>query len=531
MEEDLLRYENELAAIYKQASVRIQADVRELLKRFSNRYGLSETEAVAMLDKPISPQEIAMLKMRLPLVQDEALKKAMQAKLEAQAYGYRMSRKEALGMDLQMHAQDIASRNNAVVSKALVNVAQSNDKRLLSDLGQQFKSKGINISPSFSQFSQGYIESLTKQRWYGKDFSQRVWDNTQRLAQKMNTAIMDDLVAGRSNARVAKTLQEEMGTGYKEAIRLVRTESNRVCNSADIERYKSLGIKYYKILATKDSRTSVRCRKEDGQVYPVEEAEAGKNMPPFHPNCRSTTTAVVKKQEIIKAQKAWAQEVELAPEGLPEPPRGLPDGNYPENPEGWKSNINFLSNTSQKVEYQKTPFYWEFYKISGTHTRSQDLAEVNPNFSLDKKWRMNCQRCVATYEMRRRGYDLTVKPWKGKDDKLPQQAFNIFKSTIYQCPNGDGMWDCINLLESWGDGSRAIIGIIYPDRFGAPSPNGHVFIGENINGYVYFLDPQINSLDCSSHFSYAVKGYTSISRIDNADTTSLIKKCCKKVKR
>lgn len=344
MEEDLLRYENELAAIYRQAGVRIQADVRELLKRFSNRYGLSEAEALAMLDKPISPQEIAMLKMRLPMVQDEDLKKAMQTKLEAQAYAYRMSRKEALGMDLQMHAQDIAGRSNTVISKALVNVAQSNDRRLLSDMAQQFRSKGINISPSFSLFSQGYIESLTRQRWYGKDFSQRVWDNTQRLAQKMNTAVMDDLVAGRSNAKVAKTLQEEMGSGYKEAIRLVRTESNRVCNDATMERYKNLGIQYYKILATKDSRTSARCRKEDGRVYPVEEAEAGKNMPPFHPNCRSTTTAVVKKQEIIKAQRARVQEVELAakelpepPKGLPEPPRGLSGGNYPEKPEGWKS--------------------------------------------------------------------------------------------------------------------------------------------------------------------------------------------------
>lgn len=385
MEEDLLRYENELAAIYRQANVRIQADVRELLKRFSNRYGLSEQEALAMLDKPISPQEIAMLKTRLPLVQDEALKKAMQAKLEAQAYGYRMSRKEALGMDLQMHAQDIASRSNTVVSKALVNVAQSNDKRLLSDLGQQFKSKGINLSPNFSQFSQGYIESLTKQRWYGKDFSERIWGNTEKLAEKMNTSIMADLVAGKSNAKVAKTLQEEMGSGYKEAIRLVRTESNRVCNSADIERYKSLGIKYYKIFATKDARTSARCRKEDGNYYLVEEAETGKTLPPFHPNCRSTTHSVVKKKEIIEAMKARG-ELEIAqeglpegkkglpepPRGLPEPPRGLPGGNYPENPEGWKSYPMDLVFESRESENPKV-LGFNFINLEKQKTINLDL--------------------------------------------------------------------------------------------------------------------------------------------------------------
>jgi SPP1 gp7 family putative phage head morphogenesis protein len=49
----------------------------------------------------------------------------------------------------------------------------------------------------------------------------------------------------------------------------------------------------YEIVATLDSRTSQICRSLDGQVFPI----GGRHpMPPFHYNCRSTTSPVLKEE-------------------------------------------------------------------------------------------------------------------------------------------------------------------------------------------------------------------------------------------
>ena len=53
--------------------------------------------------------------------------------------------------------------------------------------------------------------------------------------------------------------------------------------------YKSLDIDRYKFVATLDTRTSTICQKLDGKVFETKGAQAGKNLPSMHPNCRSTT--------------------------------------------------------------------------------------------------------------------------------------------------------------------------------------------------------------------------------------------------
>ena len=57
---------------------------------------------------------------------------------------------------------------------------------------------------------------------------------------------------------------------------------------------------------------------------------------------------------------------------------------------------------SSKIKSDKTIFK---NKIIGDHTIEEDLKAVNP-----KSFRYNCQKCVCTYEARRRGYNVTAKP-------------------------------------------------------------------------------------------------------------------------
>lgn len=82
---------------------------------------------------------------------------------------------------------------------------------------------------------------------------------------------------------------------YYQAARLVRTETNHVMNQGHLNGYKDAGIKEYKFLAFIDHRTSPQCKGLDGRTINTEEATIGTNMPPLHPNCRSTIIPVIER--------------------------------------------------------------------------------------------------------------------------------------------------------------------------------------------------------------------------------------------
>ncbi|MCD8025385.1 MAG: hypothetical protein LUF33_00180 [Clostridiales bacterium] len=62
-----------------------------------------------------------------------------------------------------------------------------------------------------------------------------------------------------------------------------------------------------------------------------------------------------------------------------------------------------------------------FDRKARLYSNDEDLHLTNPNYSTNKyEWTHNCQRCVSTYEMRRRGYNVTAKP-------LPTSAKNKWR--------------------------------------------------------------------------------------------------------
>ena len=99
-------------------------------------------------------------------------------------------------------------------------------------------------------------------------------------------------------------LSERNDIRLAEAQRLVRTEANNVHNQSDLQFYKDSGYAKYEFVATLDMHTSDICKKLDGQVFNTDEAVVGQNFPPMHPNCRSTTIAVV--EDDVEAEKQIA---------------------------------------------------------------------------------------------------------------------------------------------------------------------------------------------------------------------------------
>ena len=156
---------------------------------------------------------------------------------------------------------------------------------------------------------------------------------------------------------------------------------------------------------------------------------------------------------------------------------------------------------------------------------TEDLQKTNPNYEKKEyQWRNNCQRCVPTYEMRRRGYKVIAKPIlkKVSEDFLANNYTAAWENQDrIWCMQENGLQQIKKQMAAWGDGARAEISITWKN-----SGTGHVFVAEQRNGVTVFIDPQTGNADCSRYFENVVKGKTNILRIDNNSPSDLILDCC-----
>lgn len=152
--------------------------------------------------------------------------------------------------------------------------------------------RGYGVGSSFNLLNPTVVNQLVTNPVNGQNFSTRVWNNRDALANQVNQILNDGIIRGLSNGQMTKELSERMDSGRKVANRLIRTEVTNTYNQAARQGYEDSGIvKQYEYLATLDNRTSEICTELDGKVFNVKDAVTGLNYPPMHVNCRSTTVA------------------------------------------------------------------------------------------------------------------------------------------------------------------------------------------------------------------------------------------------
>lgn len=141
------------------------------------------------------------------------------------------------------------------------------------------------------------IKEIIEYPYAGAMFSDRIWRNKDQLLNYINNDLAKGLIKGDSIQRMSADLMNRCNVLYYQASRLVRTETNYVMNQGHKNGYKDAGITHFKFLSYLDHRTSPQCTELDGQVVAIEDAQVGTNMPPMHPNCRSTIIPIIIKAE------------------------------------------------------------------------------------------------------------------------------------------------------------------------------------------------------------------------------------------
>ena len=130
--------------------------------------------------------------------------------------------------------------------------------------------------------------------------------------------------------------------------------------------------------------------------------------------------------------------------------------------------------------------------IEGAHSPESDMAKVNPLF--DKAipgTTQNCVLCSLTYDLRRRGYDVTAKL-----SNEPMNTERVLKSVYKSKHETEYYTDChsfekveSNMLKKYPDNSR---GIFLARHYSSLGYMGHAMAWEIKGGKVYVYDTQSN---------------------------------------
>lgn len=161
---------------------------------------------------------------------------------------------------------------------------------------QQFKDiyNAIALSDTdnfFSSMDEQGAKQMINQVWCadGKSWSNRVWDNTDKLQQALNDNLINCVVSGKKTSQLKDILQEQFKVSYNRADSLVKTEMAHIQTQAAQQRYKDAGITEFEVWADEDERRCDVCGKLHEKRFSI-----NARVPvPVHPRCRCCIIPVV----------------------------------------------------------------------------------------------------------------------------------------------------------------------------------------------------------------------------------------------
>lgn len=255
------------------------------LDTWFNNYAIDNNMTLAEARRRLTPMEMRTYKSHM-----ERMKKIYNAshspfvkaeidRLGARAY---VTRQMALIDSIDKILIETSHNVQVTMEDHLIGMYQREYKNTM----EQFRIQGTVIP-------ERAIREIINYPYAGNMFSDRIWNNKNRLINYIEKDLAKGLIKGSSIQSMSKDLMNRCDVLYYQAARLIRTETNYVMNQGHLNGYKDAGIKEYKFLAFIDNRTSPQCKDLDGQIINANDATVGTNMPPLHPNCRSTIIPIV----------------------------------------------------------------------------------------------------------------------------------------------------------------------------------------------------------------------------------------------
>lgn len=265
-------YVGRIKKIYEQAHKNIDREIARVYRNYAKDTGLDVQKLKELLTAKETDKVWKTLK-RQGL--DEYIKNN---------YKSRISRLEQVQAQIYAKAKQIYPKEELEQTMCYKGVINNSYYKAIYDTQM-----GTGYDFSFTKIDKNLMTAVLNEKWSGLNYSQRIWGNTDILADSLSQIVGGALLSGQSIQKTARQIDERFKVGKYYAERLVRTETNHFNNEADAMAYEEMGIEQYVFVATLDNRTSEKCQNLDGKIYNYKDKETGVNYPPLHPNCRSKT--------------------------------------------------------------------------------------------------------------------------------------------------------------------------------------------------------------------------------------------------
>ena len=198
---------------------------------------------------------------------------------------YRLDRLRGLQYSVFMTEAEIAGYTNEQIEEYL---------RRLSQQGLNYGMETLGFGKNFYSINDDIVRQFVDVPWCnGENFSTRIWNDTNRLAQYLNQDISQGFARGDSYDKLVRNLRQRFrNVNRKNAYRLVFTEGTYVMAESSMQPFIQDFDKYH-TSPVLDGRTCSICRGMRHEVFLISDRQPGVNFPPFHPWCRCSFEIVV----------------------------------------------------------------------------------------------------------------------------------------------------------------------------------------------------------------------------------------------
>ena len=283
-EQKALRFEESFKKSFEKVKSNIESEIANLYFKFADENGLD----FGTVKSRLSPKEKDEFRKKMRDEYDKATTSEVKRRIKAYySNGFdRLSAKKA-----NLKAQVDRFYSEELYGELQLTLEDAYNESYYRAIYDGAIAAGFFIE--FDRVSQNTLKTLLEYPWSGKNYSEKIWGRVQNFSEKLENVLTVGIIEGASNQEMARNLARVCDGEYKNAIRLIRTETNFVANEGAAKAYESQGVESYEYLAALDLRTSEICREMDGKVFALKDKVTGKNYPPLHPHCRSTTVPYI----------------------------------------------------------------------------------------------------------------------------------------------------------------------------------------------------------------------------------------------
>lgn len=276
----------EIEKQYKEAQKQIEGQIARWYQRFADNNGITLAQARQYLKGAALKEFQWDVQDYIKYGQDNALMGGWMKELENASAKYHISKLEALKIQTQQSLEVMFSKQMGTVTGAMGDIFESGYYHTAYEL-----QKGFNVGWDIAGLDQSQIEKVLSKPWAvdGKNFSERIWTNKEKLISELHGELTQNIMLGADPQKAIDSLAKKMNTSKQNAGRLIMTEEAYFSSAAQRDCFNELDVEQYEIVATLDSHTSDICRSLDGKHFPMKDFQAGVTAPPFHVYCRSTT--------------------------------------------------------------------------------------------------------------------------------------------------------------------------------------------------------------------------------------------------